>query len=96
MKSKSYLYLLAIPLLLALFIYRAYSKTKNIPDFKNLEPTKNDNWTDGYIKANGINFHYVTEGSGPLLLLLHGFPENWSTWREQISFLSKKYKCLLC
>src|SRR5687768_729836 len=49
-------------------------------------------WTHDYIMANGINFHYVTKGDGPLLILLHGFPENWYSWREQIPFLALKYK----
>ncbi len=29
--------------------------------------------------------HYVVEGSGPLIVLLHGFPEFWWSWRFQIS-----------
>jgi pimeloyl-ACP methyl ester carboxylesterase len=31
--------------------------------------------------ANGIRMHYVEMGSGPLVLLLHGFPELWYAWR---------------
>ncbi len=41
-----------------------------------------------YIQINGIRMHYVTAGSGPLLLLLHGFPEFWYSWRHQIDALS--------
>lgn len=36
------------------------------------------------VQVNGIQMHYVTAGSGPLLLLLHGFPEFWWSWRHQI------------
>lgn len=43
-------------------------------------------------KVNGINIHYVTEGSGPLVVLLHGFPENAYSWRHQIPALSKNFK----
>ena len=49
-------------------------------------------WTHEKIHANGIEFHYVTEGDGPLMLLLHGFPEYWYSWRHQISEFSKNYK----
>ncbi|NJN67176.1 MAG: alpha/beta hydrolase [Chloroflexaceae bacterium] len=36
------------------------------------------------VQVNGIQMHYVIAGSGPLLLLLHGFPEFWWSWRHQI------------
>jgi len=34
------------------------------------------------IEANGLNFHYFEEGEGPLVLLLHGFPDTAHTWDE--------------
>jgi pimeloyl-ACP methyl ester carboxylesterase len=42
---------------------------------------------------NGINLHYVSCGkkSGPLLLLVHGFPEFWYSWRHQMSFFKKNF-----
>jgi len=33
--------------------------------------------------------HYVTQGEGPLVVLLHGFPEFWYSWRYQIPFLAE-------
>jgi epoxide hydrolase 4 len=45
-----------------------------------------------YIHTNGIQLHYVTEGEGPLMLMLHGFPEFWYSWRKQISEFSSHYK----
>jgi pimeloyl-ACP methyl ester carboxylesterase len=63
---------------------------KPTPDQLN-EKDKND-WSHDYITANGINFHYVTQGSGPLLLLIHGFPESWYSWREQIPLLAEEFK----
>ncbi|KAJ9172727.1 hypothetical protein P3X46_015937 [Hevea brasiliensis] len=39
------------------------------------------------IKTNGIFLHVVEKGTGPLVLLLHGFPEFWYSWRHQITFL---------
>lgn len=38
-------------------------------------------WSHRDIAANGVRFHAVEMGSGPLVLLLHSFPEYWWTWR---------------
>ena len=39
--------------------------------------------------VNGVRLHYVEAGDGPLVLLLHGFPEFWYSWREQIPALAE-------
>lgn len=44
-----------------------------------------------YLKTNGIQLHYVTQGDGPLLLFLHGFPEFWYSWRHQIREFAQDY-----
>lgn len=40
-------------------------------------------------KINGINMHYVEAGKGPLVVLVHGWPESWYSWRYQIPALVK-------
>lgn len=35
----------------------------------------------GTVQANDIAFHYLTMGNGPLVLCLHGFPDNAFTYR---------------
>jgi pimeloyl-ACP methyl ester carboxylesterase len=45
-----------------------------------------------YIQANGIRFHYVTDGEGPLVILMHGFPQCWYGWHKQIPALAKKFR----
>jgi pimeloyl-ACP methyl ester carboxylesterase len=40
------------------------------------------------IKTNGINMHIAEAGSGPLVLLIHGFPELWYSYRHQIPALA--------
>lgn len=42
-----------------------------------------------FIDANGMNFHVVTQGEGPLVLMLHGFPESWYSWRHQFAPLAE-------
>jgi pimeloyl-ACP methyl ester carboxylesterase len=45
-------------------------------------------WSHRSVSANGTRFHVAESGDGPLILLLHGFPEFWWTWRGQLSSLS--------
>src|SRR3979490_659685 len=40
------------------------------------------------IDANGIRIHIAEQGSGPLVLLCHGFPESWYSWRHQLDALA--------
>jgi haloacetate dehalogenase len=43
------------------------------------------------VKANGIRQYYQMAGSGPPVILLHGFPETSYAWRHQIPELSRHY-----
>ena len=45
-------------------------------------------WTHRDISANGIRLHAAEAGRGPLVLLLHGFPQFWWTWRAQLTALA--------
>ena len=49
-------------------------------------------WKYGFVKADGIRMHYVTQGEEKLLLLLHGFPDFWYVWRFQIPELAEHYR----
>ncbi|KAL5983717.1 hypothetical protein ACLOJK_017808 [Asimina triloba] len=42
------------------------------------------------VSVNGINMHIVEKGKGPAVLLLHGFPQLWYTWRHQIQGLAAR------
>src|ERR1700755_2451167 len=41
-------------------------------------------WTHRTVRANGIALHVAELGTGPLVLLLHGFPQFWWAWRQQM------------
>lgn len=41
------------------------------------------------VAANGARFHIAEMGDGPLVLLLHGFPQFWWTWRHQLPALAE-------
>jgi pimeloyl-ACP methyl ester carboxylesterase len=40
------------------------------------------------VAANGARFHVAVAGEGPLVLLLHGFPQFWWSWRHQLPALA--------
>jgi pimeloyl-ACP methyl ester carboxylesterase len=41
------------------------------------------------IEANGIRIHIAEQGCGPMVLLCHGFPESWYSWRHQLRALAQ-------
>jgi pimeloyl-ACP methyl ester carboxylesterase len=44
--------------------------------------------THRVVEANGIHLHIAEQGEGPLVVLCHGFPESWYSWRHQLAALS--------
>ncbi len=50
--------------------------------------------THGYADSNGVKIHYASLGHGPLLVMIHGFPDFWYTWRDQMEALSDKFQCV--
>src|SRR5215468_9800368 len=49
---------------------------------------------EGFADSNGVKIHYASLGSGPLVIMIHGFPDYWYTWRKQMEGLSDKYQCV--
>ncbi len=47
-----------------------------------------------YVTVNNIRLHYMEEGEGEVVVLLHGFPEFWYGWRKQIPVLGKRYRVI--
>ncbi len=48
--------------------------------------------THGYADNNGVKIHYASAGKGPLIIMIHGFPDFWYSWREQMQALSPNYQ----
>src|SRR5262245_43361886 len=48
----------------------------------------------GYADSNSVKIHYAWLGSGPLVVMIHGFPDFWYTWRAQMEALSDKFQCV--
>jgi pimeloyl-ACP methyl ester carboxylesterase len=43
---------------------------------------------DRYAQDGAVKIHYVVEGKGPLVVLIHGFPDYWATWKPLMATLS--------
>lgn len=41
-----------------------------------------------YADSSGVRIHYATLGEGPLVVMIHGFPDFWYTWRKQMDALA--------
>jgi pimeloyl-ACP methyl ester carboxylesterase len=46
----------------------------------------------GYANNNGVKIHYASLGKGPLIVMIHGFPDYWYSWRDQMEALSDSYQ----
>jgi len=46
----------------------------------------------GYADSDGVKIHYATMGEGPLVVMVHGFPDFWYSWRHQMAGLADRYK----
>lgn len=44
-----------------------------------------------YAEVNGVKLHYAHCGTGPLIMFLHGFPEYWDMWKEQLKEFGKDF-----
>jgi len=63
--------------------------------FLSLSEIQADIWSEaehGYADNNGTKIHYATTGSGPLVIMIHGFPDFWYSWRHQMEGLRGEYK----
>jgi pimeloyl-ACP methyl ester carboxylesterase len=47
-----------------------------------------------YAYVNGIRLHYVTSGQGKLIMFVHGFPEFWYAWKDQLQEFGRDYRAV--
>jgi pimeloyl-ACP methyl ester carboxylesterase len=51
-----------------------------------------DRVTHGYAQSEGgVKIHYASLGQGPLVVMIHGFPDFWYSWRHQMAALSERF-----
>jgi epoxide hydrolase 4 len=72
-------------LCLMLLLFTAQAQGAGPTDFES--SVKHD-----YANSNGVKIHYASAGQGPLVVMIHGFPDYWYTWRDQMQALSANYQ----
>jgi epoxide hydrolase 4 len=70
---------------LTLLLFTIQAKGATTADFES--SVKHD-----YANSNGVKIHYASVGQGPLVVMIHGFPDYWYTWRDQMQALSVNYQ----
>src|SRR5688572_22459243 len=63
---------------------RLVDTTRILPDF-----------ADGEVDLPEGKLHYVSGGTGPVIILLHGFPEDWSAWRHIAPLLADQFMVIM-
>lgn len=48
--------------------------------------------TEGFVDSDGVKIHYATLGKGPLVILIHGHPDFWYGWRNQMPALAQNHQ----
>jgi pimeloyl-ACP methyl ester carboxylesterase len=48
-------------------------------------------FASGMATVNGTSLYFVLGGSGPVVILLHGFPQDWYEWRKTMPLLAKTF-----
>ncbi len=46
----------------------------------------------GYADSDGVSIHYASIGEGPLVVMIHGFPDFWYSWRHQMNGLRDDFQ----
>jgi pimeloyl-ACP methyl ester carboxylesterase len=59
-----------------------------------IAPPRRDMFEHRYADVNNIRLHYVTAGKGKLIMFLHGFPEFWYEWKNQLAEFGRDYQAV--
>lgn len=86
-------YLLIAAVIVMVFAFKIFKSLQALPRAR---PKGLDDPSLGvhkFFKSGGVRLHYVESGdtSKPLILFVHGFPDFWYTWKNQIKFFNKNY-----
>ena len=53
-----------------------------------------DNFQSRYAEVNGVRLHFVSKGEGKLIMFVHGFPEFWAGWENQLDEFGQDHQAV--
>jgi len=68
------------------------SESLSVLNAQNLQDNFAVTFTEDYITLGDTQLHYVSAGSGKLVVFYHGFPSYWYSWKDQLTALAKYYR----
>ena len=77
-----------------LFTCAAGQQTPASKDEGNTKKAKAPMIKHEYAEVNGVRLHYVTAGKGKLIMFVHGFPEFWYEWKNQLAEFGRNYQAV--
>src|SRR5215471_19015226 len=77
-----------------LFIYAAGQQKSTGEVEGNTKEAKAPMFRHKYAEVNGVRLHYVTAGEGKLIMFVHGFPEFWYEWKNQLAEFGRDYQAV--
>src|SRR3984893_7533210 len=77
-----------------LFICAAGQQKSTSKDEGNKKEAKAPMIKHAYAEVNGVRLHYVTAGKGKLIIFVHGFPEFWYEWKNQLAEFGRNYQAV--
>src|SRR5882672_3755967 len=85
--------LMTIALLLSMTIC-AYGKQKPAKADGKAKEAKTPMLKHEYVDVNGVRLHYVTAGKGKLIMFVHGFPEFWYEWKNELAEFGRDHQAV--
>ena len=77
-----------------LFICAAGQQTSTGKNEGNTKKAKAPMIKHEYAEVNGVRLHYATAGKGKLIMFVHGFPEFWYEWKNQLAEFGRDYQAV--
>jgi len=86
--------IVSVALLTATLYICAAAQEKTVKPGNNVKEAKAPMLKHEYAEVNGVRLHYVTAGKGKLIMFVHGFPEFWYEWKNQLAEFGKDHQAV--